>query len=137
MARALGRIQVVGSKELQAKLKKLGKSGEWELGKALYLEGEEIMAQSKAGFVPRDTSALASSGHVQIPQPGPVVFLGFGGPSVDYAVVQHEAPYRHKVGQRKYLEIPMVAAIPGMPYRIGKELNKWLSESSATSARRR
>ncbi len=133
----MGSVTVVGSKALQRKLKALGRTGEWELGKALYMEGEDIMAQSKAGFVPRDTSALAASGHVQIPQPGPLVLLGYGGPAVPYALVQHEAPYKHKVGQRKYLEIPMLAAIPGMPYRISKELHKWLGRASATSARRR
>ena len=129
-------VTILGAKELRTKLKMLGKDASWELGKALYLEGEEIMAQSKTAFVPRDTGMLAASGHVQIPQPGPIVLLGFGGPAVPYALVQHEAPYRHKVGQRKYLEIPMIAAIPGMPHRIRKELYKWLGKASKESARR-
>jgi len=121
-----GRVQVFGTEDLRKRLKQLGKDADKALGKSLYLEGEEIMAQSKAGFVPRDTSALASSGHVQLPLPGPLVLLGFGGPAVKYAVVQHEGHFRHPVGQRKYLEIPMMAAIPGMPKRIGRDLDKWL-----------
>ena len=137
MAVKMGTVTVLGSVKLQRRLKQLGRDGNWELGKALYLEGEDIMAQSKAGFVPRDTSTLAASGHVQIPRPGPLVLLGYGGPAVPYALVQHEAPYRHKVGQRKYLEVPMLAAIPGMPYRIGKEMNKWLGKAGKESARRR
>jgi hypothetical protein len=137
MAQGRMSVEIVGSKELARTLKKLGLSAEHELGKALYLEGEEIMAVSKTGFVPRDTSVLASSGHVQIPRPGPLVLLGFGGPAVPYALVQHEAPYKHRVGQRKYLEIPMLASMPGMGYRVGKELNMWLGKATKGSARRR
>lgn len=133
---ATGVITVVGAKQLKTRLKMMGRSAEWELGKALYLEGEDMMAQSKAMFVPKDTGALSTSGHVQIPRPGPLVLLGYGGPAVPYALVQHEKIQRHTVGQRKYLEIPMRAAIPGMPHRIAREMNKWLKKASKSSARR-
>lgn len=131
-------IIVLGSKELKKKLKSMGRSASHELGKALYIEGEGIMGQSKSMFVPVDTGLLRSTGHVEIPRPGPLVLLGYGGPAAKYALAQHENLGRHKVGQRKYLEIPMLAAIPGMDHRIGRNLQKWLfGRASKSSARRR
>jgi len=43
------------------------------------------------------------------------VRLGFGGPAAPYAVLVHEdLTKRHKVGQAKYLEIPLKARLSGM-----------------------
>jgi hypothetical protein len=131
------RVELRGHKALRRVFKKLGKDAEMEVGKALYKEGEQIMRQSKQDFVPVKSGALRSSGHVQFPQPGPVVVLGFGGPAVPYAIVQHEGEFQHTVGQRKYLEIPVQAAAPGMPYRVRKELYQWLGRATAESGRRR
>ena len=119
-------IIVLGVMDLKKNLRRLGLSASHELGKALYIEGEGIMGQSKSMFVPVDTGLLRSTGHVEIPRPGPIVFLGYGGPAAKYALAQHENRGRHKVGQRKYLEIPMLAAIPGMDVRIGRNMQKWI-----------
>lgn len=121
-------VIVVGDKELRAKLLVMGKEADFEIGKALFDEANEIMAQSKAGFVPVKSGALRASGHVQLPRPGPLILFGYGGPAVPYALIQHEAHYQHPGGgQRKYLEIPVVAAIPGMPDRLAKDLKKWVA----------
>jgi len=129
-------VYVVGTPELIENLRKLGKRADWALGRALYREGERIMAVSKRDYVPVDTGILKGSGHVQLPKPGPVVYLGYGGPASAYALVQHEAHYKHSIGQRKYLERPMLLAIPDMGKRLGKDINDALIKPAAKTRRR-
>ena len=118
-------VEVKGLPKLMAKMKKLEVNAERELGKALYIEGEDIMGDSKQNYVPVRDGFLRASGHVLLPQPGPVVVLGYGGPSVPYAVVQHERlDYKHKVGQAKYLETPTLRAASGMGRRVAARLRK-------------
>jgi hypothetical protein len=84
------------------------------LGKALYQFGEEVMAVSKER-VPVDTGALMGSGFVTPPEhSGSVisVTVGYGGPSVNYALAVHEDmnPKRHwrRPGSGpKFLENPL------------------------------
>lgn len=122
-------ITITGAKELSAKLKILGMSAELQLGKALYKEATNIMSASKAIFVPVQDGPLRASGHVQFPKPGPLVEMGYGGPSVPYALIQHENPdYKHTVGTDKYLERPLTNALPGMPKRIGIMLRVWIAK---------
>jgi hypothetical protein len=101
--------------------------------KQMYIEAEKIMGVSKALFVPVDHGNLRSSGHVALPKmTGPfqwVVEMGYGGPAVPYAVVQHERlDYKHTVGEAKYLEKPTLQAAPHVGKRVGmavaKELRK-------------
>lgn len=93
---------------------------------------DNILPQSK-NEVPVDTGALKSTGRVTKPQASPTgtvikVTIAYGGQLgtgdigtsgrlhikkwVDYAVVQHEANYSHRVGKKKYLEDPAYRAHP-------------------------
>ena len=63
---------------------------------------------------------------------GPVVVLGYGGPSVDYAIVQHESlHFKHTVGQAKYLEKPALHRAATMDKRIAARLQKRLKTLAA------
>jgi hypothetical protein len=97
---------------------------------ALYVEGEKIMGESKAKYVPVKSGVLRGSGHVQPPKRtkrhGWVIDLGFGGPAKAYAVVQHEMPYEHRVGESKYLEKPALKAAPRIGKNVGKVVRKAL-----------
>jgi len=129
-------IVVIGTPELRLRLKELGDRAEKELGGALYREGEKIMATSKRDYVPVDTGMLRSTGHVRLPQKGPVVYFGYGGPASKYARVQHDGMYHHKIGERKYLERPLMIAIPGMGDRIAKSLATTLIAPAVKKSRR-
>lgn len=102
-------------------------------GALLEVAETRIMGPSKR-LVPVDTGALRSSGHVQPPvEAGPVVTvtLGYGGPAgatvkgayVGYAIYVHEnLTARHPVGQAKYLEQPLLEALPDLPAAIAAAL---------------
>jgi len=118
-------VEIHGKRALMAKLARLGIDIHFELAKALYHEGERIMGESKSTYVPVRRGVLRASGHVQLPQKGPVVYLGYGGPAIDYAIVQHETPpskYKHRVGQWKYLEVPALRAATTMGAKIAAHL---------------
>lgn len=92
----------------------------------LYRSAEEIMTAAKL-LTPVDSGALRGSGHVLPPTSDGAtmsVELGFGGVAgsgnqgetnsedVGYALLVHENPVaQHPVGQWKYLEVPVRAAI--------------------------
>ena len=83
---------------------------------------EDIIKDAQENFVPVDTGALKASGFARrVPEGG--VELGFGGEGIDYALVVHEnpAPY-HPIGQWKYLEEPVTAAMPGMLDKVAEVL---------------
>jgi hypothetical protein len=111
--------------ETLQKLSKLGDRANFELSKALFQEAEKVMAVSKE-YVPVDTGALRSSGHVQQPSVnGNVaeVTMSYGGPSVDYAVIVHEdLNAHHPHGVSKYLETPLNAALPQLDENLSKAL---------------
>ncbi len=77
---------------------------------ALYMEGERLMLQAKEQ-TPVLTGALRSSGMVEPPvwqQDVVQVSLGFGGPSIEYALIVHEDLSKvHPVGKAKFLEDPV------------------------------
>ncbi len=96
---------------------------------ALFEEAEAIMARSKDEFVPVDEGILRASGHVQLPvrTGGDVsVTLAYGGPAEAYAVIQHERlDFNHPHGGGpKYLERPLVEAVPGMGDRIAARIRE-------------
>lgn len=113
------RIEVNGASAISAKIHAAATVGPQAVAAALFQEAEVIMAASKQDYVPVDTGALRASGHVQSPRTvgtQTLVELGFGGPAAPYAVIVHEdLTKRHKVGQAKYLEIPLRARLAGMP----------------------
>ena len=114
----------------------------YAVGAALYHEAERIMSDSKQNYVPVVTGALRASGSVGSPQisaTGATVVLGYGDASTPYAAKVHENPRSGKtggvspsgikyapgtfstVGQWKYLEEPVLKALPGMGLRIYRE----------------
>src|SRR5512143_3642237 len=113
------RIEVNGASAISAKLHAAAEAGPQAVAAALFVEAEAIMTVSKEQYVPVDTGALRASGHVVPPKisgTNVMVELGYGGPSAPYAVIVHEdLTKRHKVGQAKYLEIPLRARLAGMP----------------------
>jgi hypothetical protein len=129
---ASGEVKITGGRELVAKLSALADNGRvgHAAGAAIYQEGEAIMARSKEEFVPVDLGALRSSGHVQMPEVSgnkATVEMGYGGPSAPYALEQHEEMgYGHEVGGAKYLERPLLEAVPGMPERLGARMRREL-----------
>ena len=99
--------------------------------------GEETMGESKGNFVPVMDGSLRNSGVVlPVARDGSThtLTLGFGGPSVRYAVKTHENPragktgglspsgkrYKKwaKTGGYKYLEAPMAQRGPKIPEAI-------------------
>lgn len=82
-------VEMVGTKELQAALAAAKGRALAEAGRALYLEGEAVMAESKR-LVPVDEGTLRNSGMVEPPKvDGSVVevVLGYGGAGAEYACV--------------------------------------------------
>lgn len=110
-------------------------------GRALYAEALLVMRESKR-LTPVRYGFLRASGHVAAPQiEGRRIFveMGFGGPAgvgnvgetngrdVGYALPVHEnVAAHHTVGQAKYLEAPLLAAIPGMEARLATRIREEL-----------
>ncbi len=113
MARNVGmNFRVTGVENVMRNLKILETDAKRVIGKVLFEEAEKVMAEIKTiPIVPVDTGMLRNTGHVELPietGTGVVVEMGFGGPAVIYAAVQHERlDYHHPVGQAKYLEDPV------------------------------
>ena len=85
-------VQLIGSKELAAALAAAKGRAEAEAGRALYLEAEAVMAESKR-LVPVDMGTLRNSGLVNPPKTEngiTEVQLGYGGASSAYALFIHE-----------------------------------------------
>lgn len=83
---------------------------------ALYAEGEAIMADSKENYVPIDEGTLKASGHVVLSSGDAIeVTLAYGGPAAPYALVVHEdLSAQHAHGSAKFLERPMLSALPNL-----------------------
>jgi len=128
-------VIVEGIPALLAKFERLGINLEFEMGRALYLEGWKIMGNSKASFVPVKSGVLRASGLVQDPQKdheGVLIVLGYGGPAVPYAIVQHERlNYQHTVGQAKYLERPALARAAVLDKSVAARLRARLKVHAA------
>jgi hypothetical protein len=118
-------IKLTGVPDARRRLANITSEGSKAMARALYVEGETIMADSKGKYVPVKSGNLRSSGHVQKPKQhkkyGWVIDLGYGGPAVPYAVVQHERmDYYHRHGESKYLEKPALKRAP----KIGRNVSK-------------
>ena len=109
------------------------------LGGALYLEGQTIMTRSKK-IVPVDDGPLRASAHVEGPEYSAhvaTVTLGYGGPAVKYALIQHENEEFHHPslarqaagetrgqGEAKYLERPVREAQAGLHQRLARRIKR-------------
>lgn len=118
-------IKLEGGDEMLAKIKALGKGMFKKAGAALHKQANFIMRDSKANYCPVDTGNLRASGHVSnytAVEKDVFVELGYGGPAAPYALKVHEIPMPHPVGEDKYLEKPMNAAVPTLADKIAKDL---------------
>ena len=110
------------------------------VGGALYRQAQKIMADSKEHYVPVDLGTLKSSGRVQPPTymgRTVTVELSYGDAASAYALAVHEHPSKHSPPSwqgtqvtfspsgtgPKYLERPLMAAIPGLPQALARDLN--------------
>lgn len=123
------KTKLLGLAKLKATLLNWGNKATPALASALYEEGEKIKTKSLK-LVPVDTGALRSTALVSPPfiEGGKVsVAISYGGPAkqsggkkkgkkkapaeVGYAIKVHEdLTAYHKVGQAKYLEVPLKEA---------------------------
>lgn len=99
-------------------------------------EAETIRAASME-IVPVDQGILRNSAmevglNVEQDSQGISVAFGYGGAAAQYAVKQHETPpniFRHTDGKTwKYLERPVMDAIPGMGERLAARLARRIEE---------
>ena len=130
----MANVALTGVKELEAKLMAIAKNTPKKIGAALYREAQIEMTESKKR-VPVDTGALRSSGVVQKPVfdgKNTSVKLGYGGPSVDYALKVHEdLEAFHKVGQAKYLESVLMESAPYLLQRIANRIDLMEAKAAA------
>jgi len=113
-------ILVTGIAEVNAQLARLWEQDQAASVQALREEAETIMTDSKQR-VPVDTGVLRASGFVQPVEDG--VRLAYGGAASDYAIYVHEnLDANHPVGEAKYLERPVLEALPGLAERVAKTM---------------
>lgn len=138
-----GEIRLRGLEEFKLRLAALGGIVREAAAAALYVEANKILTASKR-FVPVDLGALRASGFVAAPViEGAVVSvsIGYGGPSVKYALPVHEIPPppARSVGGRsarhnpptqwKYLERPAREAMPGMDLRLSNAMRSNIEQA--------
>ena len=139
MKSKLGSCEVKGDREMRRRLAALVAQFPQAIKKAVYIEAELIMADSKENYVPKDDGVLYRSGIVEPPVIDGIniwVRMGFGGAAMDYAEVVHEHPsglspavWKGKVINwsipgtgPKYLEIPFRKAEKGQANRIARTI---------------
>lgn len=142
-------IKLEGMAEARAAVAGLNGQARGALEAGVYEEGLEVMARSKAEFVPVRDGILRASGHVEEPQwSGDTVSvtLGYGGPAAPYALSVHQnpragktggvspqgKPYKRwaRVGEWMYLQTPLFQAINGMGARIGARIQQRISRAA-------
>lgn len=132
-------LTVKGGDAMRKRLERIAGKFPDKVAGALRVEAELIMSASKARFVPVDLGTLRSSGYVNPPERSGdtlEVTMGYGGAAAAYATALHEHPsgssppswqgttvkFSPDGRGPKYLERPLMEAIPGMDRRIAKRL---------------
>ena len=115
-----------GDIELQSVLKLAREQSPLAVAKAIYEEANLIFAKSQV-LVPVDTGVLRGSGGVSAPQMGATgyfVDIFYGGPAAPYALYVHEiiGNYHNPPTQAKYLEHPMMEAIPDIQKNLSRRI---------------
>lgn len=97
-----------------------------ESAAAAFQELEIDMAEMKTR-TPVETGNLRNSGFVNLPKMSKheaEISLGFGGPSIGYAVPVHEiTTSHHPVGQAKFMESVMIESAPTLVKRIAARVD--------------
>jgi hypothetical protein len=115
-----------GDIELQSVLKLAREQSPLAVAKAIYEEANLIFAKSQV-LVPVDTGVLRGSGGVSAPQMGATgyfVDIFYGGPAAPYALYVHEiiGNYHNPPTQAKYLEQPLMEAIPDIQKNLSRRI---------------
>lgn len=122
-------LLVAGMDELLATMQSIPARLGQRMAGTMYRHAEEIMTDAKR-LTPVDTGALRGSGHVRSPVVTPrmvAVTLGFGGPAIRYALVQHErTDFHHTVGQAKFLEQPLRQRVPHLLQQLAVDIREEL-----------
>ena len=116
-------VYFTGISEFVAKMESWTPAVEVAGVQTLYRLANEVFAESQIQ-TPVDTGTLRSSGHVTPPVAAAghiVVEIGYGGAAREYAYWVHERLDLHHAPptKAKYLEDPVVAAIPRMTTELG------------------
>lgn len=147
-------FKLKGSKAMQRKIQRIASSNVDRIATALRIEAELIMTKSKQKHVPVDLGTLRSSGFVNdVERSGRdlSVTLGYGGAASAYALAVHEHPssasppswqgksamsinWRIEGRGPKYLEFPLMQAVPTMLGRMAKRLNVESMKGSSISS---
>lgn len=132
-------IKIEGLQDVMEAAAKIGSEGPKAMGRALYAEGLYIMTKAKL-LTPVRYGFLRASGRLDEPVISYLgtnvsVEMGFGGPAgrgnlsetnteeVGYALPVHEdLNAYHKVGQAKFLEQPLLAAMANMERELATRI---------------
>lgn len=115
-------LTIRGIEQVNARLAQLAQEYPQQARAALYQEAEIEMAESKRR-VPVDTGALHDSGRVEVVDDG--VRLAYGDAAVDYAIYVHEnLEALHPVGEAKFLERPILEALPYLAERVARRIRR-------------
>lgn len=135
------KIKWKGQVDMSRNVRNLAKKFPKTTRAALNRQAEFIMTKAKR-LTPVKDGHLRASGQVLLDE-NPEKFrvtLGFGGPAgignqgtntnrkaVGYALIQHEAlEFKHTVGQAKFLERPLLEAIPKIAKKIAEDVGRAL-----------
>ena len=134
------RVDLKGIPQFEEALRREQKKAIAAAERALYDEGQEIMAAS-IPMVPVDTGALQQSNFIEQPTTSKDevrVRIGYGGQadrknpktgvmSSEYAVIVHEnLASHHNNGSAKFLETPVNEASRSMETRVGSRIERLL-----------
>jgi len=113
--------RIKGQRTSAANIRAMDKATRRRFFEELVKIADDVLDRSKERYVPVLSGDLKNSGRV-MPHPGryPSVEVGFGGPAVSYAVIQHENMlFKHPGGKRaKYLELAVKDFEPQIANRL-------------------
>lgn len=127
MTKPMLMVNIIGSKELVAKMERAGAQADRAADAGRYNVGLAILAAA-VPITPKKWGVLRGSGYVGHPKNGSVD-VGFGGPARAYAWAQHEnMTWNHAVGGPKYLEKAVYQVAPRAAAIFGRIVEKALIE---------
>lgn len=103
---------------------------------SLVQSAENVMQLSKEVYCPVDTGALRSSGTVlgELTKDAAIVQMGYGGPSVSYAIYVHEMNRHYRNGKVwKYLETPLKAESQKIMTKLAADIQEFLTSKGEGS----
>ena len=125
-------VEITGLSKVIGNMKQLEKGVPLQAAAALYQEAL-IVQETSMSRTPVDVTTKGGGGTLRDSHETSAPYwrgeflsvdIEVGGPTVDYALVQHEEmTFEHKVGQAKFLESAMNDAEAGLMSRIAKRID--------------